>query len=62
MVEVELVFTNFMRGGKNGSLYSCPSGRHLLAIACKIVSGLRSEALPIRKFNEPGCITIIVLE
>lgn len=50
------------RGGKYGSLYLVPLGRQRLAMACKIVRGFKSDALPIRKFREPGCITIIVWE
>lgn len=45
-----------------GSLYTIPCGNLLLAIACNTVMGFKSDALPILKFNEPGCIIIIDFE
>lgn len=55
-------YTSSTRGGRNGSLYLCPLGRQRLAIACKTVSGFKSEARPILKFKDPGCITMIAFE
>lgn len=54
--------TSSTRGGKNGSLYTNPLGKRLLAMACNTVTGFKSEALPILKFKEPGCITMIDFE
>lgn len=47
-------------GGKIFSRYTFPLIFRLLAIACKIHCGCKSHARPIRKYNEPGCITIII--
>ena len=56
---MSFILTGCTLDGSSWSSYDKPFFNLLLATACKSTCGLTSDALPILKFCEPGCIIII---